>query len=92
MVFKTVILRHTLNPHFDQNFVFPNLTPDCLERKSLVYDLVCVCVSECVFVRSGSACACVGDGMCKNASALVLVNLFHCWLLQELPCKNVSVA
>ena len=37
VVFKTVILRHTVNPQFDQNFVFHDVTPDCLEKKSLTY-------------------------------------------------------
>ena len=73
VVFKTVIHRHTVNPQFDQNFVFQNLTPDCLEKKSIVYVALFVCVYVCVRgVRiSVQIRVCVGDGM-HNVIALIL--------------------
>ena len=75
MVFKTVIHRHTVNPQFDQNFVFQNLTPDCLEKKSIVYVALFVFVCVCMCVRgvriSVQICVCVGDRM-HNVISLTL--------------------
>jgi hypothetical protein len=77
VVFKTVIHRHTVNPQFDQNFVFQNLTPDCLEKKSIVYVALFLCVCVCVvFV---SECRFISAWVMECIMLYPLFALF-CWL------------